>query len=836
MHSIASVVAVAGLCGCLQKHPALRFLGLATVLAGGMSVGLNVLASQMYDRSLDRLIDEHTKDLETDFKAREAEFQLEKQNDLNMLDQLSQRNIDLETQTQSLQTEIDSLKMQIAELEEKQIEHLNNLTLATHDIQQWQATAHNGVLERQELQATLEGKLQDIQRLERLHQENLDKLNAQLLQARTIASQKEAKIQGLLDIYEKCKTAILQHRQRIASLEQQSQLKDVQIRESIEAIASEVNQFLHTSLEDYYQRLVEAIEGVVKRQGEADKVVRLKQELEKHYIEFQSRMDRLQVDPFQAFVADALSLLLDICLAFSSIKVKLRNSLNSGYTHNLEAELKALKLSLVDSVPRQHHEAILSEFQQKNQKALSVLTSQSGALEILEHQVMTETEQEVRSLIEQIQELQRQIKLLQQPFSFHPATRYDHTMANLIITYFWRMGVVLDRAHTDYKGWESVVYFHTDRSPRSMIASELNDHSDRLQPLLKCLNVPKFDWDGELGLMKVRLQVANKPKEVLTHQDVSKIWKPSAQFEELVKGWRRVRITGGSGSGKSPTAENMAIAILKHQPGQVKLANPMHVSTKNHWSIPVTWVSHEESFEGIKELAQRVEDRAQSRESQSEFILYIFDEIDTTMEEHKGTASVLKSAFKQSSHQNLGIISTGQNANASNYKGMDRSDWNNAVNLHIGSNAYDAITNSNSLNSSEINRLKEQADKLTAYCEMKNVELGLLDDDPNAFRFALVVEPNKRPYFLELPAFGKYSYEMIRGDMSGILIPVVPPSLPTTIVEASQEEDFSDPQKSGKNHICPQCGSGEIRLHEKRPSSTRYKCQECKKSFSVKNK
>jgi hypothetical protein len=757
VHSIASLVAVAGLCGCLQKHPALRFLGLATVLAGGMSVGLNVLASQMYDRSLDRLIDEQTKDLETDFKAREAEFQREKQDDLHSLDQLSQRNVDLETQTQSLQTEIDSLKMQIDELEEKQVEHLNNLTLATHDIQQWQEAAHNGVLERQDLQATLEAKLQDIQRLERLHKQQLDEINAQLLQTQAIASQKDVKIRGLLDLYQKCRTAITHYKQQITTLERQSELKDVQLKESIEAIAQEVNQFLHTSLENYHQRLVEAIAFAAKRQGEDDKFVRLQQELEKYHAEFQSRLDSLQIDPFQAFVTDALSLLLDICLAFSSIKVKLRNSLNSAYAENLATELKDLKLSLVNSVPRHQHEAILSEFQQKNQKALTVLTSQSGALDILQHQVMTETEQEVRSLLEEIQRLQGQIKLLQQPFNFNPATRYDHIMANVIINYFWRMGVVLDRAHTDYKGWESIVYFHTDRSLRSMVASELNDHSDRLQPLLKCLNVPKFEWDGELGLMKVRLQVMNKPKEIPTQQDISKIWKPATRFEELVKGWRRVRVTGGSGSGKSPTAENLAIAILKHHPGQVKLANPMHVSVKNHWSIPVTWTSHDGSCDGIKELANRVENRAQGQESQDEFILYIFDEIDTTMTEHREIVSILMSAFKQTSHQNLGIISTGQNANASNYKGSDRSDWNNAVNVHIGSNAYDAITNSNSINSTEANRLKEQADKLTTYCEVKNAELGLLEDDPRALRFAIVMEPGKRPYFIELPEFGTYT-------------------------------------------------------------------------------
>jgi hypothetical protein len=90
---------------------------------------------------------------------------------------------------------------------------------------------------------------------------------------------------------------------------------------------------------------------------------------------------------------------------------------------------------------------------------------------------------------------------------------------------------------------------------------------------------------------------------------------------------------------------------------------------------------------------------------------------------------------------------------------MSRSDWNSAVNLHIGANCYDAIANSNQFTTEQQNKLKAIADKLTAYCESKNSELGLDNTDAEAYRFGFVVEPGKKPYFINLPSFGSYKFD-----------------------------------------------------------------------------
>jgi hypothetical protein len=208
--------------------------------------------------------------------------------------------------------------------------------------------------------------------------------------------------------------------------------------------------------------------------------------------------------------------------------------------------------------------------------------------------------------------------------------------------------------------------------------------------------------------------------------------------------------------------------------------------------------SHNDSENGIAELAKKVDLR-------SSFELYIFDEIDSTMSHTKGKKSAIGSnvnfIIKQASHQNLGAIFIGQNANVSEYPGMDRSDWNSAVNIHIGANAYDAISNSNQFTAEEQGKLKAAADKLTGYCQTKNDELGLDRTNPQAFRFALVLEPGKKPYFIELPSFGRYAHDMI---------------------QPAETNDLK----------CPDCNSVNIKKNGKLNDHQRFKCNDCSKNWT----
>ncbi len=331
--------------------------------------------------------------------------------------------------------------------------------------------------------------------------------------------------------------------------------------------------------------------------------------------------------------------------------------------------------------------------------------------------------------------------------------------------------------------------------------------------------------DPESGLISVSVALSKKPKA--DSKDIDRLWIPASQFEQTVKGWSRIRLTGGSESGKSPTAENLAVAILKRRPGVPKLYNPQHDSVKNYWTLPTVGTSHKDSEKGIESLAKQVDLRANGDEFRDSFELSVFDEVDSTMSHTKGKKAVIGGnvnfIIKQASHQNLGAIFIGQNANVSEYPGMDRSDWNSAVNIHIGANAYDAITNSNRFTHDEQSKLKQTADKITEFCNLKNEELGLEKTDPTAYRFALVIEPNKKPYFIELPAFGTYTFDQCQASGRGetqVSQSVTTELQKLDIARVTEKTDTSGhPGMSGRETrpdtfikpACPYCGSIQVR-------------------------
>jgi predicted RNA-binding Zn-ribbon protein involved in translation (DUF1610 family)/regulator of replication initiation timing len=496
-------------------------------------------------------------------------------------------------------------------------------------------------------------------------------------------------------------------------------------------------------------------------------------------------------------------------------------------------EAKLIPRSKVEGLIAKY-EAMLAEFRtdlnQRFEDAQSIADVMQGEL--------SKDEQFFLRLKSKIQELESEVHRLSKPLEWRPATRADMKVANIIIRYFEQLGVILDRAGTDYKGYEATLWFLPDRTGRLVLADELNEHSDKLQALSHTLNAPKFALEPESGLISVLVQLAKKPKA--DSKDIDRLWIPASQFEQTVKGWRRVRLTGGSESGKSPTAENLAVAILKNHPGVSKLFNPQHDSIKNYWTIPTVGTSHKDSEKGIADLAKQVDARANGEESRDTFELSIFDEVDSTMSHTKGKKSVIGGnvnfIIKQASHQNLGAIFIGQNANVSEYPGMDRSDWNSAVNVHIGANVYDAITNSNRFTSEEVSRLKQTADKITEFCNDKNTELGLEKTDPQAYRFALVIEPNKKPYFIELPAFGTYTYDQLQQHQHATpVMATATPDTSTQSLEPLQTRITSssplDIQSGYVESSCPGCGSTNRVKAGKYQERQRYQCKGCGKRY-----
>lgn len=427
-----------------------------------------------------------------------------------------------------------------------------------------------------------------------------------------------------------------------------------------------------------------------------------------------------------------------------------------------------------------------------------------------------------------------------------PGQTEQSRIANAIAQYYFNLGYTLDTLD-----WESTetgykLTFSSSRNGQRFITSEmLNDKEaglpEKLKELTNSLNTPKFERSERGGHWILEIQKWYPQKKKINEVDINKLWTPASKFESLVSGWSRIRITGGSESGKSPTAENIAVCILKARPGIAKLCNPQHDSVKNYWTLPTIAISHKESEKVIAELAKLVDARANGLQQRNSFELYVFDEIDSTMSHTKGKkfeiGGNVNFIIKQASHQNLGAIFIGQNANVSEYPGMDRSDWNSAVNLHIGSNAYDAITNSNLFTNELKEKLKSTADKLSEYCETKNNELAFDKTDPNAYRYAFVVEPNKKPYFIELPPFGTYTYVQNIQNISGITQSAsdasnLHPTHPTDATQASNPDSSVAFEVASSGYVgvgCQKCKNGVFNKVKTNRGVKCYCCGNCGK-------
>ena len=401
------------------------------------------------------------------------------------------------------------------------------------------------------------------------------------------------------------------------------------------------------------------------------------------------------------------------------------------------------------------------------------------------------------------------------PLQFSGASSFA-MMANSVSDYYYkRYQFLLDALHWEETetGFKSI--YSIRRNP-GLIESEISADNSLEQCAAFCnaLHGTEPKWEFNRQFSQLSLTVIHR-RIVKLKNELPRGVRTADKFVSTVKNWRRVRITGGSESGKSPTAENVICAILTQIKGSCDFYDPMFDSVKNYRSIPAIGHSHSDSVKGLKDYQAKM----QTLPSDSLYLAW-FDEIDTTLDENPKSSSDLKAVLKQSSHKNSGLIITGQNANVRNLKGgFDRSDMNNFVCVHIGDNYRDAIANSH-LSESEKTNLMKVGDSLTEYCAAKNDEDGLELTEPAAYRFALCLEPNKKGFFMLLPEFGAYQWE-----------------LTDTAIIPTDTAIVSSVTVSLKNPNCPTCSSESKKngfLKSEGERVQRYKCKnsECGREFS----
>jgi cell division septum initiation protein DivIVA len=352
----------------------------------------------------------------------------------------------------------------------------------------------------------------------------------------------------------------------------------------------------------------------------------------------------------------------------------------------------------------------------------------------------------VQTILARMQELEQKIHQLSKPLRYLNATRSDMVIANIIIGYFERLGFTLDRAGTDYRGHEATLEFITDRTGRLVLASELNEHVERLQPLTHVLNTLEFKLDPETGLMTLLVRWGNKPAANTSEQALRLISPLADVVTRLIEGLSHkptIRIMGATGEGKGVMARYLLSQILTSNPWYCRLHDPQHGSSEDYWGIPKVSRSGNELKKALKDIESQMISR-EATKNWDVVTLDILDEIDTHLDRKEKKESFID-LVSRIRHLGMKLILIGQNPKVGR-AGFEWSDMQQMNCIYMGASALDAI---------EANpQLKPRKDKLTKeyitlseHYERENDGL----DDGEKYLFGLVVIPGKTPIWVELP-------------------------------------------------------------------------------------
>ncbi|HEY9607661.1 MAG TPA: hypothetical protein V6C85_39110 [Allocoleopsis sp.] len=510
-------------------------------------------------------------------------------------------------------------------------------------------------------------------------------------------------------------------------------------------------------------------------------------------------------------LADLLSLYYCINDDMQNVKIKAVQAIAK-----LTVQEKQLELEEADSileewenaklVPREKvegmiakYEAMLQEFRlDLNQRFDGVVNIAKGY-----EQGLSADEEFFLRLRMQIQKLEAQVQELSKPITYPAATRTDMRIANIVISYFERLGFILDRAGSDYRGYEATLEFITDRTGRLVLASELNDHSERLQGLTHVLNSPEFKLDPETGLMTLLVRWAKKPATDTSNQAKRLLTPLDEVIKKLVSSLSHkptVRVMGATGEGKGVMVRYLLNSILANNPWYCRLHDPQDGSSEDHWGIPKVSRSGKELQQALKGIEKQLTDREASK-NWDVVTLDVLDEIDTHLDRQEKKEAFID-LISRIRHCGMKLILIGQNPKVGR-AGFEWSDMQQMNCIYMGASALDAI---------EANpQLRPRKDKLTKdylalseYYESANEGL----DDSEKYLFGLVVIPGKIPLWIELPRPDSIKIdcdELLLGNIFNI-----PDSLKGFVKSKNSVKDTGKSAKTNSNSHTPSSAETEV--------------------------
>lgn len=628
-------------------------------------------------------------------------------------------------------------------------------------------------------------------------------------------------------------------------LDSKLQTEDMRYQELIDTFKSLIVEHLNERIYSFFNSLNDSVAKKLDSEDYQtihDNLRPFQNKLQLHYdthSELLKSIENVEGD-LADIVTDVLGIYSRIVGEQWALKTKFRNLLNLDERRSLEDAYSTLADMSKTHTPITKAKSLIGEYNifQKNElnNLGEKLEDNVNSLEEMRGQVFDLIAQIEQISLEKIA-LKDELTKLNQPQIWRLATGSNElTKGNIIINYFWSKGIKLDRAFTIGDVYESKIYYHTDNNPRTLVFKELNEHSEALQQLCLTLKPITFDWDADKGLMVASLTWKTREKEEkldeLSDKAIERVARNWDTWKKHAKKWNRIRITGGSGAGKSPLTERIVSEQLQYKKVKgieaIKLFNPQAGSRKDNWSFPSIGKTLQDSIRGIAELTALC-----SRKYQGGFGIWIFDEVDSTLRQSPSKQRPTKDApepeptmsanmlsiITQIDHTSQAVFYLGQGANTGKIPNTTKGDWNNLVAIHINGNAKDYLRLAEHIDTDSQDKLMKQADLLQRYCDRKNSELGLDRVEPGAYRFALIDEYGEKQYYVLLPLFSADEFL---------------DSLATPQVESDSPVIESLPQIQ-----CPHCGSTKFHRHSavKATAKYRYLCLNlsCSKTFIADN-
>ena len=612
---------------------------------------------------------------------------------------------------------------------------------------------------------------------------------------------------------------------KISKLQGTVSERDTRVADFLEASRGYVSNFLnlrYQSLDSLHSSLEKAIDNTDVKSIARDSFERRINDIRELKAELKDALREIKDLEITDF-----KIVLDFIFKFDNKFLNVKVRWKDFQAKEVKAENTNLRDSLAESMPKavaiERLQDGLNDFDVRITEKYETLLLNNNSIHA---QLLDLLEQ--RNLV--IDDLQRQNEALQKPLLALGTSDYA-LAANRIANYYEEnYGYKLDVIHWLENETGYSILYATRRNP-GLTETELLPHNTReqLAAFTNCLEgtLPKFTFNYQHSTVTLDITLRKPLKKDNSKDDIDKIWVPVTKFESYVKRWERIRITAGSTGGKSPTAKNLALAIMNSRQGrgEIKLYDPQDGSKKDYWNMPKVGTSHADNLAGMKEVCKLIDERRHG--SNHPFVLYIFDEVDNTVTQLKEGAKfkdLIKVSLKEGSHANVGVIYIGQSADANEVPGMTHSNWGNAVQLHIGSNAGAVIETMKTLTTEDSDKLLKQYRKIQEYCDRQNEELGLdIFTDAGAYRFALAVPLSGLPKFIQLPPFDSYEYSSVMTTAT---------EHPQTLTEKAESLITAT---SMPTIICPHCNSTAAKRNGKDKATKtiqQYKCNNCGKSFS----